>query len=400
MKFQNVAKEFARRVLFVGLMAFALVACEQGGGNNNGGNGGNDDPSNGDDPSVIKFTNIISIYDGDCVGEKSSDCWVFKFYTDMEIDMLGNPIGPGSIMQLMLNTEYEANQTPNLDRIVGRYRSQNNSGEFSPHTFVWGYMDRIDLPTGFVEIPDATFYASIADGTTDMDVDLLNDGSLEIIANGDGTHTIKGSLYGAQKVVRKFEWHGTIEPRSEVKPETPNSLLTSDVQLTTLTKALVDDRGDIFYVGEESYRNLLIFLVEDSIEFSWGKPQGSGEVLRIELLVPWTTDVANDGVPAGEYPMLKRNPDTSIDKDNIVPFRAVPGLPNRFSYPYWAGAWYVRFVDTVWGDSYARLDNGTIVVERCEDGSHRFICNLQDCSSPSFAVTTDATISNDKLIIY
>ena len=89
-----------------------------------------------------------------------------------------------------------------------------------------------------------------------------------------------------------------------------------------------------------------------------------------------------------------------LDKENIVPFRAVSGLPNRFVAPYWSGSWYVNYVDGAWGASYARIDGGTIIVERGADGSHRFICNLQDCTSPTFTITTDTTISSDKIIIY
>lgn len=393
-----VMTNIAYRLLAIMVMAFALVACEQGG--NGGDNGGNDGSFDEKEPVIINFTNIEVIYNGDDVGEGLSDGWLIKLYTDMEIDDLGNPIGPGSIMQLLLNVKYEEGQTPNVENLLGTYISQSNSGNFDPNTFVWGYMNRIDLPTGFVERPDATFYASIANGSTEMDVDLLNDGKVDIAANGDGTYTIGGSLVGRQHYKRNFEWRGTIDPKSEVKPKTPNSLLTFNLQLTTLTKALVEDRGDYFYLGNESYRELLIFLVEENMEFSWGKPQGSGEVLRIELLVPWDTDVEANGVPAGVYPMLQRNADTSFDKSSIVPFHSVSGLPDCFSYPYWAGSWYVRFADTAWGDNYARIDSGTITVERGDDGSHRFICDLSDCSQPSFKVATDTTISSDRLTIY
>jgi hypothetical protein len=184
-----------------------------------------------------------------------------------------------------------------------------------------------------------------------------------------------------------------------VKQEVPNSTLTSDIEIANLAQFLVQDKGDSFYLRDESYRNLLVFLAEESISFEWGKPVGSGNVLRLELLVPWATNV-EEGIPAGTYTMMQRNADTSFDKDNIVPFRAVSGLPNRFVAPYWSGSWYVNYVDGAWGASYARIDGGTIIVERGADGSHRFICNLQDCTSPTFTITTDTTISNDKIIIY
>lgn len=345
------------------------------------------------------FTNIDVSYMGDDIGEELSDGWVLKFYTDMEIDDQGNPIGPGSVMQLLLNVPYSKEQVPQLDNLEGLYGAQQSSSDFNPNTFVYGYMQRIDLPGGYVDVPDATFYASIADGETEMDVDLLDDGRIEIVAEGGGIYTIRGTLVGKKCRKRNFEWKGTIEPKNNVEPTVPNSQLKSDLVLTNLTKAQLQDKGDAFFLKDESYREFLIFLVEDSITFDWGKPQGSGDVLRIELLVPWATKV-EDGVPAGTYPMIIRNENTSFNREDIVPFRAISGSPDNFSYPYWAGTWYVNFVDSTWGESYARVDEGSITVERGEDGSHRFICNLKDCSSPRFSITTDVTIAKDNLIIY
>ena len=383
-----------RFALCLAMVAMLFVACT--------------DKGEGDVPDAdfvekeatkVYFTNSEVYYLGDTAREESFDIWQIKFYTDMEIDELGNPIGPGSVMQLILNAPYEKEQTPNLEKLEGVYLAQSNSGDYSNFTFIYGYLDILELPDGRHELPDGTFYASIPEGSKQMDIDLLDDGKLEIVNNADGTTTIKGTLIGKQCRKRNFEWRGVIEPKSEVKKEVPNSTLTSNIEIGSLTKALIQDKGDSFYLRDESYRNFLIFLAQDGISFEWGKPVGSGEVLRLELLVPWSTN-AEEGVPAGTYQMMQRNADTSFDKESIVPFSAVSGLPNRFVAPYWAGSWYVNYVDGAWGDSYARIDGGTITVERGEDGSHRFICNLQDCSSPTFSVTTDTTIKNDKIVVY
>ena len=383
-----------RFALCLAMVAMLFVACTDK---------GEGDIVNADfvekEATKVYFTNSEVYYLGDTAREESFDIWQIKFYTDMEIDELGNPIGPGSVMQLILNAPYEKEQTPNLEKLEGVYLAQSNSGDYSNFTFIYGYLDILELPDGRHELPDGTFYASIPEGSKQMDIDLLDDGKLEIVNNADGTTTIKGTLIGKQCRKRNFEWRGVIEPKSEVKKETPNSTLTSNIEIGNLTKALIQDKGDSFYLRDESYRNFLIFLAQDGISFEWGKPVGSGEVLRLELLVPWSTN-AEEGVPAGTYQMMQRNADTSFDKESIVPFSAVSGLPNRFVAPYWAGSWYVNYVDGAWGDSYARIDGGTITVERGEDGSHRFICNLQDCSSPTFSVTTDTTIKNDKIVVY
>ena len=386
-------KKFA---LCLVLVAMAFVACTDKGTSDVGTSDFTEK-----EPTEVVFTNSQIYYLGDTSQEQSFDIWQIKFYTDMEIDELGNPIGPGSVMQLILNAPYEESQTPNIEQLEGVYLAQSNSGDYSNFTFIYGYLDILELPDGRHELPDGTFYASIPEGSKQMDIDLLDDGKLEIVNNADGTTTIKGSLVGKQCRKRNFVWRGVVEAKSEVKQEVPNSTIKSDIQLENLTQALMQDKGDNFCLRDESYRDILIFLAEESISFEWGKPVGTGEVLRLELLVPWSTNIeAGDGIPAGTYQMMQRNADTSFDKESVVPFRAVSGLPNRFVSPYWAGSWYVDYLDGAWGENYARIDGGTITVERGEDGSHRFICNLQDCSSPAFLVTTDTTITNDKIIIY
>ena len=53
------------------------------------------------------FTNAEILYNGDDIGEATSDGWVVKFYTDMDMDAMGNLVGPGEVMQLLLNVPYE-----------------------------------------------------------------------------------------------------------------------------------------------------------------------------------------------------------------------------------------------------------------------------------------------------
>ncbi|MBQ5736795.1 MAG: hypothetical protein IIV52_03680, partial [Alistipes sp.] len=168
---------------------------------------------------TIEFTNAQFIYSGDYAGEGFSDSWTIKFYTDMDIDEVGNPIGPGHIMQLALNAPYDDNQGASLQHLVGEYSSQNHSGDFNANTFVYGYLDILDLPNGRVEIPDGTFYAAIADGSTDMDVDILDDGKLSVVLNDDGSVTVNGTLVGKQCRKRNFVWRGMPEIKSYVKEE-------------------------------------------------------------------------------------------------------------------------------------------------------------------------------------
>ena len=176
-------------------------------------------------PDTVKFTNADFIYYGDIAGESSSDDWVVKLYTDMEIDDLGNPIGPGTVTQLQLNAEFDENQKADPSKLEGLYREMMNSGNFVPGTFVSGYMVRLDLPGQTIEMAVGTFYAELPDGSADMDYDLIDEGAVSIKSNSDGTFTIEGVIVGKKYTKRYFKWTGDVEPRNYVPEHTPNSTL-------------------------------------------------------------------------------------------------------------------------------------------------------------------------------
>ena len=97
--------------------------------------------------------------------------------------------------------------------------------------------------------------------------------------------------------------------------------------------------------------------------------------------------------------MLTRNADTSFDRDNIVPYVAIPGLPHQFAYPYWSGSWYVELSEGKWSNNYARIDGGQVTIERAEDGSHHLYLELQDSSSTPYTISADITIPSENLTI-
>lgn len=344
---------------------------------------------------TIKFSNADFIYDGDFTTEGSCDGWIIKMYTDMEIDISGNPIGPGCVLQLMLNSAYDEEQSGDAEYLPGDYTEMYNSGNFYPGSFVSGYMVYLDLPGGErIALADGTFYADVADGTTEMDHDLIDEGALNIIDNKDGTYTVEGILVGGKYTKRYFTWTGIVEPKNNVPQKTPNSTLKNDIIDPALTKGILQDKKDYFYLNDQSYRCLLLFLAEDQIGFSYGKPSsGNGKVLRLEMLVPWDTDIKKDGIPAGTYTMTTRNPDTSIDRDKIVPGAAVPGLPDVFALWKMAGTWYYEMQDGAWTDTYARIDHGTITISRGEDGSHTIAYDLLDCQKQARRINGSTTLN-------
>lgn len=346
---------------------------------------------------VVTFTNAEAYYIGDDIGEGVSDCWLLKFYTDMEIDPAGNPIGPGQVLQLMVNAPYDAEQSAALSLLPGLYTAQPNSTSFSPHTFVDGYIHYVDLPDRRLELADGTFWGELAEGETTISYDLVDDGAVEIGGGGDWYAT-EGIVVGKWCRKHRFEWSGKLTQTSYVEPEVPNSTLNSDLRVDHLHYAQLQDRGDYFALRDQSYRSLLLFLASESVDLSSARPAGSGPLLRLELLVPWEWNVA-EGIPAGSYPMLTRNADTSFDREDIVPYVAIPGLPNRFSYPYWSGSWYVELSKSEWSDTYARIDSGTVTIERGVDGSHHLTLELLDSSATPHRVSAEITIASEHLTI-
>ena len=339
-------------------------------------------------PETTVFTNAEFIYNGDDIGEAISDGWVIKLYTDMEIDETGAPVGPGEVMQLLLNVTYDENQSADASFLPGRYIETLNSGDFSEGTFVWGYQTNIDLPGGQkITLADATYYGVVADGATEIEYDMIDEGVISITGNDDGTYSIEGILVGDSYTKRYFRWTGNAEPRNNVPETTPNSTLKTHLTDLTFAKGRLIDKGDYFYLGDQSYRCLLLFLVDETAEFPFDRPTGTSRVLRLEVLVPWETDFRK-GIPAGTYEIIQRNQDTSMDREKIVPGGAIAGLPDVFAEWKMAGAWYYEMIEGDWSKTYARIDSGTITVTRGDDGSHTVSYNLKDCQGYAIAGAT------------
>lgn len=338
-------------------------------------------------PDTTVFTNAEFLYNGDDIGEALSDGWVIKFYTDMEIDEAGAPIGPGEVMQLLLNVTYDENQSADASLLTGKYSEMLNSGNFSAGTFVSGYMTNIDLPGGErLSLADATYYGELEDGSTEIDYDLIDEGVVRITGNDDGTYSFEGILVGSKYTKRYFKWTGNVEPRNNVPEEIPNSTLRTGITNLSFAKGRLIDKGDCFFLGDQSYRCLLLFLVDETAEFPFDRPTGTSRVLRIETLVPWETDF-REGIPAGTYEIAPRNPDTSMDRDKIVPGIAVAGLPDVFAEWKMSGTWYYEMTDGNWSKTYARIAGGSITVARGNDGSHTISYDLADCQENPKRIT-------------
>lgn len=343
-------------------------------------------------PDTTEFTNAQFIYNGDDLGEQISDGWVIKLYTDMDVDQGGNPIGPGRVVQMLLNVRYDPEQKGNPSLLKGTYLEMMSSGDFSAGTFVDGFMSRLDLPTGSIEIADATFYAELTEGSTEMDYDLIDEGKVKIKDNDDGTFTIEGILIGKKYTKRYFSWTGKVEPRNNAPIVIPNSTLENDLMNPVFTKGQIQDKGDCFFLRDESYRCLLIYLGDDGIKMTQYRPEGEGAILRLEILVPWNTDIHSDGIPSGTYTMIPRNENASIDRELITPGGALTGLPDVFEAWKLSGSWYYEMTDGKWTGSYARINGGTITIEKGEDGAHTVEYDLIDCQDSPKKICGSTTL--------
>ncbi len=117
-------------------------------------------------PEAILFTNAELIYRGDDGGTGVSDLWQLSLWTDMPVDEVGNPVGPGKLIRVSLNAPLLAGDAE-LVLPDGIYSEPENYWSFSPFTFNEGEMQSIPLPTGTVEMPAYSFFGELAEGQTD-----------------------------------------------------------------------------------------------------------------------------------------------------------------------------------------------------------------------------------------
>ena len=105
--------------------------------------------------------------------------------------------------------------------------------------------------------------------------------------------------------------------------------------------------------------------------------------MRIELFVPWDTDPA-DGIPAGIYTVPDDVPPSGgVYREDIVPYRIVPGYPDKFTSN--SGTWY-QYMEAGQWVRYARITGGTLKVER-PDGRYRITAEFTDCAAPAHRIT-------------
>lgn len=355
------------------LLIFGAYSCDK---DSEGGEPEPEPPVN--TPIQVHFTNAELIYMGDDDGI-GTDLWYIKLYTDMRIDDLGSPIGPGQLMQISLNTKPVESTKPDPSVIQNEYAPQSTSYDFPVGTFNWGTIEAIPMPDGTLHMPDHTYFGDLAEGSTEYDPDLIERGKITVGYAADGTLSVSGMVAGNHFLKHSFDYNGTPKMIDRSSPVVPNSTLVEDItDLSMLTKTRLWDQGDSFGLGDNSYRLFQIFLAEPSVDLTENLPKGNGSALRLELFVEWGA-TADDGIPEGTYTASLRT-GGGFDRGDIVPFKMVTGQHDHFLLP--SGTWWQTFVNGKWGDTYACIDNGTVTVKR-PNGGYEIQLNLIDCNDPA-----------------
>lgn len=360
---------------FFWIPVLAVIACSCAKNTGGTGDGSYKEPV----PETLVFDNAELSYYGDESFSGVSDLWTL----DLTTSASGN--GQGLRLVVSLNAAPDDAGIPDVVHLQGSYHMPSNSGDMSAGTFNPGYMDSQDRPNGAVYVPAGSFFGTMVEDMAQFDADLLREGQCSIEVGEDGIVRIEGVMVGTEFLKRYFVYEGTakvIDASGESGSGVPNSNLVGDIELNSLEKFRLVDKGDSYMLGDESYRLFEFCIADKDVDFTSQWPGGDGELLRLELFVPWEAD-SEEGVPAGTYTVPEDIPVTGgVYRKDIVPFRIVPGYPDKFTGN--TGTWYQNMESGRWL-SYARITGGSIIVERPE-GKYRITVDLTDCSSPEYHV--------------
>lgn len=385
----------------------AFASCSDDDNYDNNGNPIEETEGGTKSPEIVNYTNANLVYWGTQDVDDESCHFELSLYTDMELNFDGNPIGPGKIMRLSMNAPLFDKSATEFPLPEGTYKASPANYVFTEGTFNAGYIDQINLPTGIVSVNGGTFYGDVAPYSTDYEADLMNVGVFTVKKNTNGTYTISGWAAGSFSIKRHFIYTGELKTtdRHTDEEQTPNSTITEDLSLTTLSKARLQDKGNSYLLEDEDrVRVFLLYLTDEGVNLDGTWPKGTGNSLKIEFFVAWETD-ANEGIPAGTYTIAARDPDShGIPRESMKPYNIAAGFPDKFTYP--DGTWYQKLKNGIADKDYARIDEGTMIVTRGEDGSHTLTIDFIDSNKEQphhircvYNQTDPMAIFNDGTII-
>lgn len=157
---------------------------------------------------IIEFTDGEAIWYGDDGNTEVSDMWNIRLYTDMDRDEAGNPVGPGQMIQISCNTDQDTKA--NADNLRGVYVTPSDEYDYSPGTFNPGYLVEIEIPGGYISAPAMSYFGELEEGSTEPAPEFLEEGSVSVEINADGTFTIEGSMMTESAISKDFTYTGEL----------------------------------------------------------------------------------------------------------------------------------------------------------------------------------------------
>lgn len=329
-----------------------------------------------DKAETLVFTKAEAQYIGDDIGDGSSDHWI--------VTLSGG--ADGEELALELSAVFNEEQKTDLSLLYATYRTQSSASDYSAGTFGPGESYKLDAPNEPRYIPQGTWLKLGTDGA----IDYLYMGSVEVSETG-----ISGILVGDMFRKRNFRYEGAIDIVPVQIHRVPNSNITSDVSFdgSHFTSVSVEDLGDSFFAGTGAYKALKVKATSGDVSLSKKGYDyyfsGTGDFIQIYLFV--SPDASADAVPVGEYNAVELGAHGGPVKDDLLPFRYWPGMPDQFSE--FTGCWYIGVKDGKW-DEYARLAGGSVWVSLGTDGKRVLTFDMFDCNEPANKVSGSIVLDN------
>lgn len=312
--------------------------------------------------AVVDYSSAQLFWHSDVFDTYETDLWTMSFFT----------ADKSEAMQIVFNIKQSANGKMDPSLVCGELHAPSSYSDVSHLTLVNTYVDSFDSPYGEINYPTGClcYNEKLKDSPTGGYIFIL-DGRINISLNENSEYVVKGYLLDDSFCKHHIDYTGPIEAFEEsYYPEFPNSNLTQNLKLPKFTQARIQDLGDRFMLGDNSYRMYSLILAEDGVDLSSYYPKGTGAYLKIECFVLPNATVSK-GLPEGTYQMGTAL-NGGLTRESIAPFKLYPGKENNFSKT--SGCWYVRLEKDEWVD-YARINGGSLSVE-----SNTYSFNLKDCS--------------------
>ncbi len=328
-----------------------------------------------DKAETLVFTKAEAQYIGDDIGEGSSDHWI--------VTLTGTA---GEELALELNAAFNEKQEADLSLLYATYRTQSSASDYSAGTFGPGDSHRLDAPNEPQYVPQGTWLRLGENGA----VDYLYMGSVEVSET-----SISGILVGDMFRKRNFRYEGSIDIVPVRIHRVPNSTISADITFSGshFTEVSGDDLGDSFVAGTGTYKALKVNAVSGDVKL--GRKgydyffDGTGDFVQIYLFV--SPDASSDAIPEGDYIAVETGEHGAPVKDDLLPFRYWPGMPDQFTR--FSGCWYIGVKGGKW-DKYARLAGGSVKVSVGADGRRVLTFDMLDCNEPANKVSGSITLND------